>query len=210
MNTRRYNIPDLPPGGLHRAELVIRHSRFIASVGHAPDIETARDFIERIRREFPDATHNCWAFACGPPGDTARIGSSDDGEPHGSAGRPMLSILLHSQVGELVCVATRYFGGIKLGVGGLVRAYQETTSLGLAELPLCQKFEPAHAEIIFDYAFDGKIRRLLPLFEARVESENFGQDISLRLIMPEENFEAFALALAEATNGNAVYEKIKS
>ena len=117
---KRYNIPQ---PGLHRCEEIIKRSRFIATVAWAPDVGAAKSFIETIKSEFPDATHNCWAYAAGPPGDTAAVGFSDDGEPHGTAGRPMLNALLHSGIGEAAVVVTRYFGGVKLGSGGLVRAY---------------------------------------------------------------------------------------
>ncbi|NLG62975.1 MAG: hypothetical protein GX539_12100, partial [Candidatus Cloacimonetes bacterium] len=101
---------------------MVQRSRFIATLAHAPDVESARAFIEEVRAEFPDATHNCWAFVAGPPGSTSHVGFSDAGEPHGTAGRPMLDVLLHSGIGEVAAVVTRYFGGVKLGKGGLVRA----------------------------------------------------------------------------------------
>ena len=126
-----YFIPDLAPEDLHRCEEIVRRSRFIVSLAHTPTPEAAKSFIERIKQEFPDATHNCWAYAAGAPGQTSKVGYSDDGEPHGTAGRPMLTMLLHGGVGELSAVVTRYFGGIKLGTGGLVRAYQGMVKLGL-------------------------------------------------------------------------------
>ena len=130
-----YFIPDLAPEDLHRCEEIVRRSRFIVSLAHTPTPEAAKSFIERIKQEFPDATHNCWAYAAGAPGQTSKVGYSDDGEPHGTAGRPMLTMLLHGGVGELSAVVPRYFGGIKLGTGGLVRAYQGMVKLGLETLP---------------------------------------------------------------------------
>ncbi|HEX4932653.1 MAG TPA: YigZ family protein, partial [Gemmatimonadaceae bacterium] len=94
-----------------RAELVIERSRFICTMGRAETSEAAHAFVKEVQGEFADATHNCWAFVAGAPGSTARIGMSDDGEPHGTAGRPMLTVLMHSGVGEVVAVVTRYFGG---------------------------------------------------------------------------------------------------
>ena len=112
-----YLVPDLAPGEIHRVEDVIRRSRFIATFARASSTEEARDFLERIRAEHAQATHNCWAYVAGEPGSTAQVGASDDGEPKGTAGRPMLTALLHSGVGEVAVVVTRYFGGILLGTG---------------------------------------------------------------------------------------------
>ena len=117
------------PATLHRTEEKIKRSRFIATVAHASTEKDVKTFISMIKKEFPDATHNCWAYVAGPPGDTARVGMSDDGEPHGTAGKPILTVLLHSEIGEIVAVVTRYFGGTKLGKGGLVRAYSDRKSV---------------------------------------------------------------------------------
>lgn len=136
-----YLVPDLAPGEIHRVEDVIRRSRFIATFARASSTEEARDFLERIRAEHAQATHNCWAYVAGEPGSTAQVGASDDGEPKGTAGRPMLTALLHSGVGEVAVVVTRYFGGILLGTGGLVRAYQGSVKLGLETLPTVRKEE---------------------------------------------------------------------
>ena len=202
----RYPIPHLPPEGMHRTESVIRRSRFIASTAHTPGNEAARAFVERIRREFPDATHNCWAFVAGAPGHTAQVGFSDDGEPHGTAGRPMLTALLHGGVGELACVVTRYFGGVKLGTGGLVRAYQGAVQENLESLPRRERIVPARLHAIVDYPHVDRLRRLLPDFEATVEEEVFTADAAFMVLLPEERAAAFALALAEHTDGAALVE----
>jgi hypothetical protein len=106
------------PAGEHRARDEISRSRFVTTLAPAPSLAEAHAFVARVRAEFPDATHNCWAFVVGPPGSTGRVGLSDAGEPHGTAGRPMLTALLHSGVGDVAAVVTRYYGGTKLGTGG--------------------------------------------------------------------------------------------
>jgi len=189
----------------HRVEEEIRRSRFITSLGHAPDKETARFFIDAIRAEFPDARHHCWAYVAGPPGDTAHIGQSDDGEPHGTAGRPMLTRLLHGGVGEVVAVVTRYFGGIKLGTGGLVRAYQSGVSLALESLPTTEKIRPVSLEILVDYAHINTVYRLARTSEVRITEEDFGQDARFVFEMPDDQSEAFRRALEEATDGNVLF-----
>lgn len=135
-DTTDYMVPALNDGDVFRNELVIKKSRFIASVGHTKGVDEAEAFLNKIRREFPDARHNCHAFNAGRGNETAFIGCSDDGEPKGTAGRPMLNVLVHSGVGEITVVVTRYFGGILLGTGGLVRAYQDSVKEVLDKLPL--------------------------------------------------------------------------
>lgn len=202
----RYSIPRLQPQEMHRTEQLIKRSRFIASTAHAPSAEDARAFVERIRQEFPDATHNCWAFAAGAPGTTARVGFSDDGEPHGTAGRPMLTVLLHGGVGEIVTVVTRYFGGIKLGTGGLVRAYQGAVQENMESLPTRERIIPAHLDVMLEYSRIERFRRLLPAHEARVIAEEFGADASFTVMLPQEHAAAFTRELAEATDGEALVE----
>ena len=204
----RYPIPHLPPEGMHRTESVIRRSRFLASTAHTPSVESARLFVERVKKEFPDATHNCWAFVAGPPGTTAQVGFSDDGEPHGTAGRPMLTALLHGGVGELTAVVTRYFGGVKLGTGGLVRAYQGAVQENLECLPRRERIVPQRLHVIVDYPHVDRLRRLLPAFEATVEEEVFTADAAFTVLLPEEQTEAFVLALAEQTDGAALVDRV--
>ena len=135
-DTTDYMVPALNDGEVFRNELVIKKSRFIASVGHTKGVDEAEAFLNKIRREFPDARHNCHAFNAGRGNETAFIGCSDDGEPKCTAVRPMLNVLVHSGVGEITVVVTRYFGGILLGTGGLVRAYQDSVKAVLDKLPL--------------------------------------------------------------------------
>ncbi len=199
----RYLIPHLAADVIHRTESNIKRSLFVCSMAHAAEVDSARAFVERIKKEFPDATHNCWAFAVGPPADTAKVGFSDDGEPHGTAGRPMLSALLHSGVGELACVVTRYFGGVKLGTGGLVRAYQGAVLDNLATLATVERINPAYLNVGVHYAYVEKIRRLLPNFEAKIENEDFTTQVDFTIQLPEERAEDLIEALANATDGTA-------
>lgn len=196
-----YLVPDLPPDGVHQYEETVHRSRFLISLAHTPDPDTAKIFIERIRQKYSDATHNCWAYVAGPPGNTARIGYSDDGEPHGTAGRPMLSVLLHGDIGELTAVVTRYFGGIKLGTGGLVRAYQSMVKQGLETLPLRDHMIPVCLEVILDYTHITPFLRLLPLYKATLAEESFGADATYKVLLPEQHLVMFTNALTELTDG---------
>ncbi len=201
--TSRYPIP---APDWHRIEEILKKSRFITTMAHAPTAEEARAFIESVRAEFPDATHNCWAFQAGPPGSTARVGMSDDGEPHGTAGRPMLNVLLHAPVGEVVCVVTRYFGGIKLGTGGLVRAYAGMVKAALETLPLRERIVPVMLEVVLDYSAITLFKRMLPDFEAVVAEEEFGADARFVLRLPQERVSPLCAALEEMTGGTVLAE----
>jgi len=200
----RYPIP----AAFHRVEQTIKRSRFMTSLTHAPDMESARAFVAAVKAEFPDATHNCWAFNAGPPGDTAYVGLSDDGEPSGTAGKPMLNTLLHSGVGEIAVVVTRWFGGTKLGTGGLVRAYTGLVNLGLESLPLRDMVVTKRLGVSLPYPSVTLFKRLLPDFEAEVAEEAFSDVAEFTLDLPEERVDAFTRAVIELTGGRAeIHEK---
>lgn len=193
----RYPIP----ARVHRVEEVIQRSRFFTTVAHAPDPEAAHAFIARIRDEFPDATHNCWAFVAGPPGNTTRIGMSDDGEPHGTAGKPMLTTLLHGGVGEIVAVCTRYYGGVKLGTGGLSRAYSGGVKLALESLPTEERVDRITVEVTVGYAEVDALQRLVAELDVVVEDEAYGAEVRYRCAVPDSGMDAFRRAVGDITRG---------
>lgn len=195
----RYPIP----AGRVRVEDEIKHSRFITTIARAHSAGEASDFIEEMCREFPDANHNCWAFVAGPPGSLDEAGSSDDGEPGGTAGRPMLGILLRSGVGEIVAVVTRYFGGVKLGRGGLMRAYSGAVRHALRELERAEYVERVAVDIELPYAQVDPVKRLLTNFDARSLDETFAEAATLRVSVPVSLLEDFEDAVRDATGGGA-------
>ncbi|SDG02090.1 YigZ family protein [Desulfovibrio legallii] len=199
----RYSVPAAGPEAPHRTELVIRRSRFVTLCAHTPGPAAARAFVEAVRRRHADATHNCWAYAAGAPGHTAQVGSSDDGEPHGTAGRPMLQVVLYSAVGEVCLVVSRWFGGVKLGTGGLVRAYQDSVRRNLETLPLRERVPQVRLAVTLDYACLDAVRHLLPAYEAVPVAEAYAAQASLTLVLPEEQEAALREALAGASNGQA-------
>jgi len=196
----------LIPARFHREEEVIQKSRFITALAHAPSAEAAQAFLAQIREEFPDATHHCWAFNAGPPGSTATIGMSDDGEPHGTAGRPMLTTLLHGGVGEIVAVCTRYYGGTKLGTGGLSRAYSGGVKLAMETLPTTEKVERVTLQVAVDYESVDPLKRLLEEVEGVVQGEVYGEEVRYRVAVPAENVATLNQRLAGLTRGRAVVE----
>ncbi len=194
-----YSIPSEP----YRTEETIKRSRFISSVAHAPTEEEAKAFIRGIRAEFPDATHNCWAYVAGPPGDTARVGMSDDGEPHGTAGKPMLTVLLHSGIGEVAAVVTRYYGGTKLGKGGLVRAYSGAVRAALEGLGTREKVDLIILEVTLDYPRIAAVKQAIESLGSRIVGERYEADVSLDVELPREKEDRLVRAIMDLTGGQA-------
>lgn len=194
------------PGASHRVEEEIRRSRFITTLGRASSPEEAVGFIRAVGEEFPDATHHCWAYVVGPPGATGRVGMSDAGEPHGTAGRPMLSALLHSGVGDVVAVVTRYYGGTKLGTGGLVRAYGGGVQRALASLPRTERVEMIGVDLTVGYGRAPAVQQLVSEFEAEIVGQRYEADVNFRLRVPRDALDRFRSAVMDATRGEARLE----
>ena len=195
------------PAKLYRTEETIKRSRFIATVAHAFTEEDAKAFISIIKNEFPDATHNCWAYVAGPPGDTARIGMSDDGEPHGTAGKPILTVLLHSEIGEIVAVVTRYFGGTKLGTGGLVRAYSGSVKNALAGLSIKEKRDVITLTAILDYSKIIAVRQMIESFNSEIIEAKYEADVSFKIELPKNDKDSFIHAITDLTGGEILITK---
>ena len=206
--TDAYKVPDLAPGAFHRAEETVRRSRFIVTMARVSSPEEAKAFIDRIREEHAGATHNCWAYNAGAPGDTAQVGASDDGEPKGTAGRPMLTALLHSDVGEVAAVVTRYFGGILLGTGGLVRAYQGSVKLGLEGLPVTLREDMRRFVVSIEPHQVSDFQHFLAESRGRVQSSDFRFDATFEVLVPSDEADAFVERLSEATAGEALIDPI--
>ena len=147
------------------SEIVVTKSRFIGSLESAADVREAEEIITRIRRKYNDARHNCYAYII-MDGDNIIRKCSDDGEPSGTAGRPMLAVMESAGLVNAVCVVTRYFGGVLLGTGGLVRAYTDATSAALDDAEISPIRRGRYISFVVDYHDEGALRRLL-------ESEGF-------------------------------------
>lgn len=185
-------------------EEVIRRSRFLTAVAPAESEEQARAFVAARREAGPDANHHCWAYLIGPPGSSSRVGRSDAGEPSGTAGRPMLDVLTHGGVGDVVAVCSRWFGGTLLGRGGLVQAYGGGVKAALEAAPRTEKVHRVELELDLDYATRDAVRRLYPAFEVELLEEGFGAGLLHRLRLPAERELAFAQALLDLSNGQLV------
>ena len=194
--SKRYPIPD----GESRIELQVKNSRFIGRAGYTPTIEAAKAFIEQVKREESGLTHAVYAFAVGH-GASVTHGMSDAGEPSGTAGRPALAVVKGSGLGDVTVVIIRYFGGTKLGTGGLVKAYTEAAQLALAELAVAEKIERQTVQIIVPYSFYEQCKRLVETHQGQIEAEEFATEVAMRLTFTVDELPAFQSALAEATRG---------
>lgn len=188
-------------------EYVEKKSRFIATVRKCESEEEAAAFIEEMKKKYWDARHNCSAFVIGARGGLTRC--SDDGEPSGTAGRPMLETLLGEGIRNVAVVVTRYFGGVLLGTGGLVRAYTRAVKAGLQSCTLGRMRYGWEVEVGTDYNGIGKILHLLG--EAGLEplESSYTDAVSLRLLVPAGEAESLEKEMTEATNGKVSFVKRK-
>ena len=169
-------------------EQEIKRSRFIVNIGHAEHKADAQTFIQEISAQYLDARHNCWAYIAGHPIESIERGFSDAGEPSGTAGKPMLNVLQHKasneSIGEIVVVVSRYFGGIKLGAGGLVRAYSSSVQLAFDELPLKKVIATIAAEVCFPYALESQVRHWLEKYNVEICSLSYEKQAKMTLLVP--------------------------
>lgn len=201
----RYPIP----AATTRVEITVVNSRFIATAGHTPSVEEAKAFIAAVRAEMPDATHHCYAYLVGY-GASVTAGMSDDGEPAGTAGRPMLAVLRGADLGDVTVVVTRYFGGTLLGTGGLVRAYGDATKAVLAALPRAERVERRALAVRVSYADYAAARRALEAHGAEIADEQFAADVRIAALLPAEAYATAAADLAEISAGQAQIEEGQS
>lgn len=166
-------------------EEIIRRSRFITRLAPVESVDVAKEVLDAERAAHPSATHHCYAWIIGEPGATSKMAYSDDGEPHGTAGRPMLNVLEGRGVGDVVAVVTRYYGGTKLGRGGLVRAYGGGVQAALEKAGVELLVAKRQLTIVLDYGHLASFQHLCPTFEAEVISEQYAERVELGVSLPE-------------------------
>lgn len=188
------------PLGEHRIEIIVVNSRFVTSISKATNADEARAFIARIRGEMPTANHHVYAFRAGY-GNSVTEGMSDDGEPSGTSGPPTLSVLRGADIGDIVLVTTRFFGGTKLGTGGLVRAYTQAAQTALERLPIELKQAKEQLGIDVPYALYERVKRLLESHNARIDDEIFAGDVSIIATLLQADSPAFQGELQELSAG---------
>jgi uncharacterized YigZ family protein len=179
------------------ADLEVKRSRFRCHVERVADEDAARAVVERIRKQHWDARHHCSAFVLGPDGALQR--SNDDGEPSGTAGAPMLEVLRGREVSDVVAVVTRWFGGVLLGAGGLVRAYGDAVRLGLDEAGVRRRVLMQRYDVLADHADAGRLESDLRARDVSVLGVDYAAQATLHLAVPDAAAPGFPALLAELT-----------
>jgi uncharacterized YigZ family protein len=197
------------PAGETRCEIVVINSRFIATLSPVFTVEEAKAFISRIRAEFPDASHHVPAYLVGY-GSSVVAHCSDAGEPSGTAGRPALAVLQGSGLGDVAVVVTRYFGGTKLGTGGLVHAYGDAVKAVVAKARRAQKLLTHTVMVGFHYRLLEQIRLLVAAHHGQILDEDFAAEITMTARFPVAYFEGFQASLLELSNGKLRAEIIET
>jgi uncharacterized YigZ family protein len=192
-----------------RRELVISNSRFISSLAPVFSVDEAKSFIQHIKVEFPEASHHVPVYLIGH-GDSEIAHCSDAGEPSGTAGRPALAVLHGSGLGDVVVVVTRYFGGTKLGTGGLVRAYSEAVRLVVEAVPRAEKVLTQTVMLAFPYTYLERVRLMVVAHSGEVLDETFAADVTLTARLRMEKLPAFQSALSDLTRGQIQAQVIET
>ena len=186
------------------AEYEVKKSKFIAHVKNVENEESAREFLQLIRKKYFDATHNCSAWILGDNGNFQK--SNDDGEPGGTAGNPILETIKKNNLTNTAVVVTRYFGGIKLGAGGLIRAYSHTAALGLDASKILQMTTFQKISLTIEYNFLATVENFLRKKNIRVESSDYADVVTLNILILPAQIENFLTELTDLTAANFLHE----
>ena len=181
-------------------EIVEKKSRFIANVFKVESEEQAVDIINNMKKKFWDARHNCYAYIIGNNNEVQKF--SDDGEPSGTAGKPIMDIILSEKIHNCLIVVTRYFGGTLLGTGGLIRAYQEATKKGIAQSEVIDAIEGVSAYIDTDYNNMGKIQYICAEQNVLIEDIEYTDKVHIKLLIPKEYYMQFVHIITDRFSGN--------
>lgn len=187
----------------------IKKSRFITYLKHTEGLVNAKAFWQQIREQHPNARHHCWATVAAQPNNSQELGFSDDGEPSGTAGKPMLNCLLGSGIGEITAVVVRYYGGILLGTGGLVRAYSGGVQQGLKLLETELKVERKFYVLSFDYHQVNWIQNLCSNFDILINKQDFQEKVKFELGISDGKLATFKKALTEGSSGQLILKKLE-
>lgn len=193
--------------GKNRIEYIIQKSKFIATCFEIESVEDATNKLAEVKKEFADATHNCYAYIL--KGEQNYTKYSDDGEPQGTAGLPILETIKAKELMNVLVVVTRYFGGIKLGTGGLVRAYTESTVRGLNEANVVSNEFSCFYKVVLDFTIYSKIQKVFYADEVALFNTEYSDCVTLEIAVKEESSTSFLENLSELTLGKANTELIK-
>ncbi|MBD3655148.1 MULTISPECIES: IMPACT family protein [Marinobacter] len=180
------------PAGFLERETEIKKSRFIARVAPVGSRDEVHQWLEQAHRDHPDARHICWAYQIGRPGSAAEAAMNDDGEPSGTAGKPILNVIQHKDMGDVLVMVIRYFGGIKLGAGGLVRAYAGAAESVLAEVGRVVQQPVEAVRVILPFAAEQPLRHWCGVHGAAVADITYGTAVTARVEVPLDQAQVFA------------------
>lgn len=183
------------PTELAQAEIEIKKSRFLAFAKGIQSRAEGMEWLEEMKAAYPDARHHCWAYILGDPACATNAGMGDDGEPSGTAGKPILNVLQHKAVGDVMIIVVRYFGGIKLGAGGLTRAYSQSAQAVMEILPSHKQVPLTSVKIDCDFSQEQPIRHLLSTLEGQVDSIDYGQQVAIEVRLPTSHLASFTNSL---------------
>jgi len=203
MPLQSYNVPSFEV----EVEEVIKGSQFITRIQNVSTSKDAKAFIKNLKKSYPDASHHCWAYIVGNPNSTTLIGCSDDGEPSGTAGKPMLHVLQHAMIGDIVIVITRYFGGTKLGTGGLARAYGGGVKLALDKLTVKEKTHYTKLQFYLDYPQQKDFEHLLESYQSDNLNINYSGKLEISIELASSETDSFKQALINLCKGDVVWIK---
>ncbi|WP_194437340.1 YigZ family protein [Vibrio fluminensis] len=204
MNDKPYLIPEKPV----IFEEEIKKSLFITYLAHTPSVASAKSFVDEIKKKHADARHNCWGFVAGRPEDSMQWGFSDDGEPSGTAGKPILAQLSGSGVGEISAVVTRYYGGIRLGTGGLVKAYGGGVQQALKLLQTIEKKITTLITLQLDYGFMPVAQSLFAQFGVQEVEAQYSDEVVLTLEIEVRELEVFTQTIINKSGAKAIVTPI--
>jgi len=190
--TKGYNVPD----GITEVVYEIKKSRFIARLIAAGDREQAMSVLALAKLDYPDARHHCWGYLIGPPTQPKLLAASDDGEPSGTAGKPILNVMQHKDVGDVMLVVIRYFGGIKLGAGGLVRAYSQAAQLAYENASTVFLAKLSEYRITCEFADEQTIRHWLSKKAGAVLDVQYSQQVLIFISLSDKYEQEFRQFLA--------------
>ncbi|WP_417566409.1 YigZ family protein [Marinobacter sp.] len=179
------------PAGYLERETEVKKSRFIARVAPVSSRDDVKTWLEQAHKDHPDARHICWAYQIGRPGSAAEAAMNDDGEPSGTAGKPILNVIQHKDMGDVLVMVIRYFGGIKLGAGGLVRAYAGAAESVLSAVDRVVHQPVIDARVILSFADEQPLRHWCEVHGATVDSVDYGSSVQARLSVPENRVREF-------------------
>jgi uncharacterized YigZ family protein len=191
-----------------RMEHKVKNSRFVVTVGLSRSVAEAKSFIHAIRKEMPSAHHHVYAYIIGH-GASVTEGMSDDGEPSGTSGPPILAVLRGSGIGDITLVVSRFFGGTKLGTGGLVSAYSESAKLALAALPTEEKVECQQIKLVYPYAYHDQIVYALKAFDLRNPEQIFAEEVTLSFLLPSREIKQAQDKINGLLQGKGRFEMIE-